>query len=81
MRYHGQIVSWVPSKQFGFIRRTDTNSEHFFHISEIKEGVVVVGSFVDFELIPANRLGKPHQAANIRITPSLADLMNSEAAQ
>jgi cold shock CspA family protein len=78
MTYSGQITAWLSSKSYGFIRRTDVKQDHFFHQSQIKTEFLV-GDYVEFELGPANVLGKPLQAVNVRVVKGLADLANTEA--
>jgi len=80
--YKGQVVAWMTTRFFGYIKREDTGVEHFFHGNEVEnKNEIVIGAYVEFQLGPANRLGRPLQAVHVRIVSNdLASLAN-EAAQ
>ena len=79
--YRGQIVAWLSSRFFGYIKRSDTSTEHFFHGNEVQnKNEIALGSFVEYELGAPNRIGRPPQAVRVRIIKGLADLV-TEAAQ
>jgi cold shock CspA family protein len=80
----GQIVAWMSSKSYGFIRREGftpaQERDHFFHQAYVKSKFSV-GDYVEFDFAPAAVLGKPPMCVNVRVIRGLADLAGTEAAQ
>ncbi len=70
----GTIMFWNPSRQYGFIRVTNSDGrgnfleQYFFHITNLKgfkETDVVLGRDVVFELGQPIAIGKKPQAINV----------------
>ena len=62
-RVRGKVVT-VSRRGFGFIRRSDTFAEVFFHFSSLSQGYQPrVGDILSFEVVPG---AKGPQAASVR---------------
>jgi cold shock CspA family protein len=61
-RHYGVVHHYKPEKGYGFLHDADTRQEYYFHISNVRDELILQpGDNVTFVPLPAN--AKPHPQA------------------